>query len=205
MISDDRYSIHDVNFFNDNILQVFYSKNVENDITDTSITHAAFVTAYGRLSLYQELKKLNKRVLYYDTDSIIYISKPNEYDIKLGDYLGEWSSELAEDEYIEEFISAGPKNYAYRTNIGREQCVVKGFFLNYATGLKINFDSIKNIVISDHNAKIEIDDTKFKRDKSTWNVSCITTKKLYGFVYDKRVLMSNLISYPFGHENITCY
>ena len=141
--------------------------------------------------------------MYYDTDSIIYVSKPGEYDIKLGDYLGEWSSELDEGEYIEEFTSAGPKNYAYRTNTGREQCVVKGFFLNYATGLKINFDSIKNIVLSDHDGKIEIDDTKFVRDKTTWNVRSIKTKKLYGFVYDKRVLSSNLLSYPFGHISIT--
>ena len=35
LIFDTRYLIHDVNFFNDSILQVFYSENVENDITDT--------------------------------------------------------------------------------------------------------------------------------------------------------------------------
>ena len=61
------------------------------------------------------------QVLYYDTDSIIYISPMGEYlitpDIR-GD-LGEWSLELSLDDYITEFASAGPKIYAIKTALGK--------------------------------------------------------------------------------------
>ena len=42
----------------------------------SNVIVAAFVTAQARLKLYGILEKLNKRVLYFDTDSIIYYHKP---------------------------------------------------------------------------------------------------------------------------------
>ena len=69
---------------------------------------AAFVTSLGRLHLYKELEKLDKPVFYSDTYSIIFISRPEEYEPELGNYFGH-----IEDGFIEEFLSAGPKNYDY--------------------------------------------------------------------------------------------
>ena len=46
----------------------------------------AFVTCYGRMVLYEELYKLDNRILYYDTDSIIFLSKDEAcYEPQLGD------------------------------------------------------------------------------------------------------------------------
>lgn len=36
-----------------------------------------------------------------------------------GDYLGDLANELDTIDYITEFVSGGPKNYAYRTNKGK--------------------------------------------------------------------------------------
>ena len=52
------------------------------------------------------------RCLYFDTDSIVYISRPGSSDPPVGDYLGDLTDEL-DGRHIIEFISDGPKNYAY--------------------------------------------------------------------------------------------
>ncbi len=105
---------------------------------DSNVVIGAFDTCYGRMRLYQELFKLEKRVLYFDTDSIKVISKPNEYEPKLGDYLGKFTDELKGEDFIEEFISAGPKNYRYRLNSGKTVCKIKRFSVNFIASKKLN-------------------------------------------------------------------
>ncbi|CAF0802638.1 unnamed protein product [Brachionus calyciflorus] len=82
MISDDQYIIDDVDFSHPNFIQVFYSKSDElhDSRIHTSVTLFAFVTCHARLKLYHELKKIGNRVLYFITDSIIYINREGEYD-----------------------------------------------------------------------------------------------------------------------------
>ena len=55
---------------------------------------AAFTTAHARLLLYNVLDKLQKLVLYYDTDSVIYSHCPGQCDQPLGEGLGEFTDEL---------------------------------------------------------------------------------------------------------------
>ena len=100
---------------------------------------ACFVTAQARLKLYGEMKKLNERVLYVDTDSIIYKRNLSAYTPTLGDFLGEFTNEIdpSEGDHIIEFVSAGPKNYSYRLDSGIVHSKVKGFSLNFAASKKI--------------------------------------------------------------------
>jgi hypothetical protein len=65
---------------------------------------------------YGYLDRLKERALYCDTDSVFYI-QPNEGPrlVETGDCLGAMTSELKPDQYIEEFVSGGPNNYAYVT------------------------------------------------------------------------------------------
>ena len=56
------------------------------------------------------------RVLYFDTDSVIYKTHKGQEELPLGTLLGEFTSESRQDENITTFVSAGPKNYAYETN-----------------------------------------------------------------------------------------
>jgi hypothetical protein len=51
---------------------------------NTSIILASFVTAYARLKLYEILEEKEENVLYFDTDSLIYVLKPDEEPLKLG-------------------------------------------------------------------------------------------------------------------------
>lgn len=201
LLENDQYKIHDVKFFDEETLQVFYSQNIDQfeGGVKTNVAVAAFVTAQARLHLYKELEKLDRRVLYCDTDSIIYISKPGEYEPKLGNYLGQFTNELDQDTYIEEFVSAGPKNYAYRLNTGKTQCTIKGFTQNHITSLKLDMNAIKNIVCEDQEKKITVDQLKFVKDKKDWTIKSKIEKKNYGFVYDKRVLFEDLSTLPFGY------
>ena len=82
------------------------------------------------MKLYESLEKLDDIVLNYDTDSFIHSWKPSLVEIELGDYLGQMTNELDEDDYIVEFISAGGKNYDYTTRKGKVECKVKGFSMN---------------------------------------------------------------------------
>ena len=61
---------------------------------------------------------LKEKVLYHDTDSVIIVCPPGEQPLLPGEFWGDWTSELDPDEHITEFISTGPKKYAYRTNRG---------------------------------------------------------------------------------------
>ncbi|KAG5864571.1 hypothetical protein JTB14_026266 [Gonioctena quinquepunctata] len=76
------------------------------------------IATQARLELYSYFEKLQKRVLYYDTNSVIYISKDgeNQYGIPTGNFLGDMNDELSEygaGSYIKEFVSGRPKNYVF--------------------------------------------------------------------------------------------
>jgi hypothetical protein len=73
------------------------------------------------LELFKVLHKLQENVLYYDTDSVIYVEDlAKRRCLKTGKYLGELTDELSDpkctEKWIEQFSSAGPKSYSYRTN-----------------------------------------------------------------------------------------
>ena len=91
---------------------------------------AAFTTSLTRLKLYDALDFLGDRVLYYDTDSVIYKTKWGQDKLPLGSYLGEFTDEIGGD-VIVEFCSGGAKNYGYLTKKGKVECKVRGFSLNY--------------------------------------------------------------------------
>jgi hypothetical protein len=66
----------------------------------------------------------------------------------MGDCLGDITSEMQPDQYIEEFVSEGPKNYAHvMVDLikGCKVCKVRKITLNYAVSQLINFDLIKNM------------------------------------------------------------
>lgn len=198
LVSNNQYKIKSVDFSCDNVVQVYTSNTFNEGSTETSVTHAAFVTAHARLKLYSELEKIGNRVLYFDTDSIIYISRAGEYKPKLGNYLGELTSELDTNDYIEEFVSAGPKNYGYRTKSGKTSCTVKGFTLNTSTKETINFDAIKRVVLQNRDENIQVEQMRFVRNKNNWTIRTDNHYKKYRFVYNKRVLFENLETLPFG-------
>ena len=78
--------------------------------TCSNVIVASFVTAQAILKLYEILEKLNERVLYFDTDSIIYEHKIELWNPTIGDRLGEWTDEVHNGGIVK-FVGMGPKNY----------------------------------------------------------------------------------------------
>lgn len=59
-----------------------------------NVVIAVYLTALARLKLYSYLEKLGHRAIYFDTDSIIFISRPGEYDVSTGEFIGDLTDEL---------------------------------------------------------------------------------------------------------------
>lgn len=83
---------------------------VPHDI-QTNVFLASFTTCYARLRLYSVLEELQERVLYFDTDSIIFTTEADK-NPPLGDYLGELTDEL-DGETIKVFVSGKYTNLIY--------------------------------------------------------------------------------------------
>lgn len=133
----------------------------EESLGAINITVGIFTTAHARLKLYNEfLEPCQHRLLYCDTDSCIFyynVTEDPSTIIKLGNYLGDPTSEVGDKskyddkEWIVEFVSGGPKHYAYRTNKGKCTIKVKGLNLKKQhIAESISFDVMKQIVLSPH-------------------------------------------------------
>ena len=79
------------------------------------------------------------------TDSVIFVQKTDEPPlIECGDALGDMTSELKANEYISEFVSGGPKKYAYKlsnpvTGETKPVCKVRCITLYYKASQLVNF------------------------------------------------------------------
>jgi hypothetical protein len=102
---------------NDDFILVTH-RDINGEQNMTSIAIAAFTTTYARLKLYEVLDEIENtrkgRVLYYDTDSVIFTHIDGESKPKTGDFLGDLCDEIAKDHpngKCTKFISCGPKVY----------------------------------------------------------------------------------------------
>ena len=123
--------------------------NNNNDFIETSartnVIIALYTTEQARLKLYCYLKLLEKRVLYCDTDSVVFFTKPGDWEPELGDYLGDLTNEVPGNT-ITAFVTGGPKNYAFKLAYpdkkGQQSfCKVRGITLNFKNSIDINFNS----------------------------------------------------------------
>jgi hypothetical protein len=204
----------------DDKIQISYilkDEYVENDY-NTNMAVACFTTARARMRLYEEaLKVLDRQVLYFDTDSVVYKynpKNPNDIKLKNGDLLGEWTDELEGDKMVGKFVSGGPKNYSYEllTPEGKTKykTKVKGFTLNKETSGLINHNSICEL-IEDTLFSGNTEDNKIIADwhgiKRVANngLENVSMKKRYGLCYTKRAICpvdekGNYDTRPFGWD-----
>ena len=165
-----------------------------------NVVVACFVTSYSRLKLSEKMCELQHRVIYYDTDSIIYYINENDNDVNIqcGNYLGELTNELNEGEWIESFCSSGPKCYSYVTNLGKSIVHAKGFSLKGEGKDKITFESMKRTMENNQN-KIEITYTDVISRTRTQMVYTKDETKVFSFTFDKRIVQDDFTTLPFGY------
>ena len=124
--------IGQVRICNEESLEIGFANLQDNqpDNERVNIFVSVFTTCHARLKLYESLEQLQQRVLYFDTDSVIYTRRPGQSNIPIGDFLGNMTNELDDGDFITEFTSGGLKNYGYKTQQGKVCCKVRGFSLN---------------------------------------------------------------------------
>ena len=229
-ISNPSKTMKDFHIISNDMIQLTWedSEIMLKEDYQTNVFIAAFTTCWARLSLYSLLEMLDRRVLYFDTDSVIFVGRPGDNNPKTGSFLGELTNELKKPgDYITEFVSGGPKNYAYKTFRGEQICKVKGFSLNFANSQLLNFSSMLQLISTPHErskcgysntAKKEGHLGKNKTQKKSkdtivlTNPRKITRQKLkrkiynrgeqkeYKVVYDKRVIQKGSFdTRPYGY------
>ena len=208
-LDTNTFDVCRVSVINDHLVEVHYQHQDE-DIPvspNFNIFVTCFTTCWARLRLYETLELLGGRVLYFDTDSIIYLQEPEQTNPILGDYLGEFTSELEADDYIEEFVSGGPKNYGYKTKKGKVECKVRDFRLNSEGKAQLNYDVMRQNVFDEiqhpQNEPRQTQVVKthqIVRDAKAYDLYTYPDYKSYQLVYDKRVMdPSTFQTYPYGY------
>ncbi|XP_072400379.1 uncharacterized protein [Diabrotica undecimpunctata] len=187
ILLDDTLDITNCLFFDNDMAQVIFCVKEQflEKSTQTNVFIAAFTTANARLRLYDMLDKLVEAVVYFDTDSVVYINDGLN-TVETGELLGDWSDELPADDYIIEFFSTGPKSYTFKTKLGREVTKINGFTLNYENSLYLNRDVLVDIITEKLDNTVLYYD-QICRDVHTKNI--VTTErvsKTFRMDYNKR-------------------
>ena len=208
LLDDHTYQLTNVRICSEDVLEVVTTRDEDafQPSFKINVFIAAFTTAQARLRLYDALEKLDKRVLYMDTDSIIYHSREGQQMIPTGRFLGEFTNETPGDS-IAEFVTGGPKNYGYLTKNGKTECKVRGFSLNYETKQRLNYETMKKNLLLEledpldkpRTITISIPDY-FDRDQIQKKIKLTERVKQYKLVFDKRILdLSTKQSTPYGY------
>jgi len=168
----------------------------------TNVYVAAFTTCGARIKLWHVLHMLGMRVLYYDTDSVIYTQEKGESALPLGPYLGDLTNELEEGRHIVEFVSTGPKSYAYRDNHGATTMKFKGISKTLFNVQKINLETMTQCV-QDASFKVSAEEgpRNMLFNIDAWGkLSNGYQNKCFQMTYTKRYIGDNYVTFPFGYQ-----
>jgi len=120
------------------------------------------------------------------------------------------TSELKPNEFICEFVSGGPKNYAYKsinslTGEEKTVCKVRGITLNYSVSQLVNFESIRHMILRGGGETDTVTvhtERKIKRKRGNGGRVQIVTvpeDKTYRVSFFKRRRLHDNPSVPFGY------
>lgn len=207
ILNNDKIDVIDFEEMTSDCIFIQY-KDGETDnlhLNNSNPAIASYTSSQARLKLYDAMQKLGTKVLYHDTDSLIY--KGDKALIPESTEIGCWELETE----LKEFVSIGAKSYAYKDINDKIHVKSKGFNVEW-----VKFDDYKEIIDEEFKIKSEsknicerkklqkkyLDDFHMKRtSKGITNISLI--KKL-SYVYDKRDIDLNDMTktYPKGFEKI---
>ena len=113
-------------------------------------------------------------------------------------------------EFIEKYVSGGPKNYAYKivnTTTGERKtvCKVRGITLNYNASQLVNLDVIKDVIFKKpegEHATVQTEKIKRKKKAGGGVVSIVTEPqdKLYRISFFKRRRLQDNTSVTYEYK-----
>jgi hypothetical protein len=199
-LTSDEMIVLDAELVSDEVIEIRYEygeKFVHPD-PKTNVVIASFTTAYARLQLYEELEMLQERALYYDTDSVIYLTQPGQPEPRLGNYIGDLTDELNGD-HITVFAAGGPKNFCYKIAGGKTEVKVRGITLDCTAQQKVNFNVICALVYLRGKCGTVDMPLKITRNPQTKEIGTRRMTKDYRIVYNKHVIMDEYKTLPYGY------
>jgi hypothetical protein len=171
---------------------------------------ASFVTAYGRCLLYKAVNKLGDKILYMDTDSVLFAQEIGTELLPVGDQLGQLGDELeayGDGSYIQAYAAAGAKNYAYRVATPQsdgslkftEVRKLKGFTLCFDTANSTTLEKLKELIDGDRDIDVINQKNQIVRGKQFDILSKDVEKKMK-CTLNKRIQFydSTYSSIPYG-------
>jgi hypothetical protein len=194
-----------------------YRDDSKTHSNNTSVAIASFVTCYARLKLLDELEKIENSspgsVLYFDTDSIVFVSKQEKYCPPVGMYLGDMTDEITQKYGVgaemTEFYCTGPKSYCFKVTLpdGTEKTSMKckGFTQSNDALKFINYTTMKGHAIAAETGSdiipTEVPQMQFIRDKQH-KVYTRYFQKKFRATSDKRKIIGN-DTQAFGYKDFT--
>ena len=201
ILLDDKLDNINFQFINDDMVQMTY--NFKDQFVDnsknTNVYIACFTTSHARLMLYNKLDYLKEKVLYFDTDSIIYADDGTK-NIETGDMLGDMTAEIS-GKGISSFASTGPKSYSFKYGDNKQKSEIKCFTLNHENNNLLNHDSLSKVVRKEIREITIVNENKITRkNREIVNKYC---EKVFKFGYDKRVIRqvdeNHIDTVPYGY------
>lgn len=150
-----------------------------------------------------------KKILYCDTDSIMFIQKKNEQCVlKTGNFLGDLTNELPRDVEVSSYYCAGPKFYL----LMGKNCVtgepysvykIKGVTLNKSTETVLNAENIRKLVMREITQPLQAPQSTIRKEKKTGKLVNSTCLKMCRVTNSKRLFYTeNGLSVPFGFVDL---
>jgi len=143
--------------------------------------------------------------MYCDTESVVFITAPGQWDPPLGDYLGDLTDEVQQSA-ITAFVTSGPNNYAYTLQNANKKwqfsiCKLRGITLNFKYSFEINFETVNKIENGRSNCdRVSlVNENTIVRNPSTGHVITKREMKDYRIVFEKRVITDGSHTQPYGY------
>ena len=201
ILLDNKLDNINFQFISDDMVQMTYNfkDHFVNNSKNTNVYIACFTTSHARLMLYNKLDYLKEKVLYFDTDSIIYADDGTK-NIETGDMLGDMTDEIS-GKGISGFASTGPKSYSFKYGDNEQKSAIKGFTLNHENNNLLNHDSLSKVVRKEIREITIVNENKITRkNREIANKYC---EKVFKFGYDKRAIRqineNHIDTLPYGY------
>uniref|UniRef100_A0A1I8HGE7 DNA-directed DNA polymerase n=1 Tax=Macrostomum lignano TaxID=282301 RepID=A0A1I8HGE7_9PLAT len=137
-----------------------------------------FTTSHARLRLYEALEGLGTRVIYADTDSVVYRCSPGEYEPPGGSSLGQWTDEVPAGCRMVQFTTGGPKLYRYVVEKPDGRCT------RVTPEISEREDELQEILR--HGGSVRLPQAQFRRDKASCTIRTLEMDKTFQRVMTKR-------------------
>lgn len=206
MIANPDYDVTDLLLVGERMALVTYKskRELEQAAPFSNLPIAIFTTSHARLHLLQQMEQVQDRILYTDTDSIIYVSRHGEPDLPESSLLGGLKSELSNKQYITEFYCTGAKSYYYKVAEGTKTFDVfkiKGFKLSKENLLTLQNSNFVNLAQKGKESLI-LDNFSITRNKLAGELINNENKKKLKNTFNKRILKKNFDTYAIGDKLI---